>query len=146
MNVPASDHYAAYRKYRAARHEMMARTAATLLCSPRSPTSFEPCRIRKCWRDRVCSGPMRACARLLDKQRALQRLGLPGPICTDLPACLAEADAEDFEMVKEALDECEEMYKDRPHLSWAKQSANLRAALRQPIDSNLIDQDVADDL
>lgn len=100
----------AYEKERAAHHEKVCRTAATMLLTP-----YFACRIRKCRRDGKCTGPTFPSSRQMGHVRAQKALGLSGNACAKLPACIALADDDLFAAFEVEVKKMSERNKEQPH-------------------------------
>ena len=88
-----------YEKRVSADHERQCRTTLTI------HSAWRLCPIRKCRRDKACSGEMLASAHQERKIRAQRETGLSGNACAKLPRCMATASAAAFETFAECLDD-----------------------------------------
>lgn len=93
-----SDHYELERA-REARHEARWRLMGTCHLKLRHNTTPEQgCRIRRCRRNRMCSGPMIATPRQGQAITRERDLGLSGVAVACLPRCMVNLDDELFEL------------------------------------------------
>ena len=81
-------------------HEECARATAWLLNPGQSH-----CALRKCRRDRFCSGPMIVSDYQSDRVSIQKMLGQSGKACERLPLCVASRDKEEFQQYRLAFDE-----------------------------------------
>jgi hypothetical protein len=95
--MPKQD-FSEYEKRVSADHERQCRTTLTIY------SAWRVCPIRKCRRDKACSGEMRVSAHQDRKIRAQREIGLSGNACAKLPRCMATASALAFETFAECLD------------------------------------------
>ncbi len=146
MSTPTIDHRAVFLQQRAVRHELLSRSAASYFCNRASPCVVHLCRLRKCHRDRVCSGPMRTSAVLLDRLNELHRLGLPSSACTVLPARLAAADQALLQVFEQWREWWTPRLKNLPEMTWPQLSKVLRYSMRRDCDEGDLSEDGENDL
>ncbi|WP_156373850.1 MULTISPECIES: hypothetical protein [unclassified Rhizobium] len=87
-----------YEKRIAADHERQCRCVQTM------HGIWQHCPVRKCRRDRACTGEMLVSAHQDRKVRIQRELGLSGKACAKLPQCIATADAKTFAAYSRRLD------------------------------------------
>lgn len=88
--MPKQD-FTDYEQRLAADHEHQCRALLTI------HLAWTVCSIRKCRRDRACSGPMLVSTHQRGKVRVQKEIGLSGHACAGLPACMARASDAAFE-------------------------------------------------
>ncbi len=88
-----------YEKRLSVDHEQKCRTTCTI------HGAWESCAIRKCRRDRACTGPMLRSAYQDGRVRAQREIGLTGNACARLPACVARAERSTFQFFDDCLDD-----------------------------------------
>ncbi|WP_438752125.1 hypothetical protein [Pararhizobium sp. O133] len=95
--MPKQD-FTDYEKRIAIDHERQCRTVLTT-CEV-----WQECPLRKCRRDRACTGEMLVSAHQDRKVRVQRELGLSGKACSKLPRCIATIDASFFAAFTDRLD------------------------------------------
>jgi hypothetical protein len=95
--MPKQD-FSNYEKRLSIDHEQQSRSVMTY------SVVWTYCRLRKCRRDRACTGPMLVSAHQNRKIRAQREIGLSGHACAKLPACIANASEEFFRLFEKDKD------------------------------------------
>ncbi|WP_029617348.1 hypothetical protein [Pseudorhizobium marinum] len=80
-----------YELLRTQHHELLHRSVATKVGAP-----FILCGIRKCRRDKACTGPMQPSRHTRGAVQAQQLLGMSGNACARLPTCIAAQEDDNY--------------------------------------------------
>ncbi|MCV9967588.1 hypothetical protein OIU34_37825 [Pararhizobium sp. BT-229] len=121
--MPKQD-FSDYEKRLSIDHEQRCRTVLS------AHFVWKVCKIRKCSRDRTCTGPMLISAHQDRKVRVQREIGLSGHACASLPACIAKAREAAFRDFEDIMEDFQRYRIDHPEVRLPKFDRCLKG--RQP--------------